>query len=216
MTWPSSAGLLTRRSGHSASGWTALVADEEGSREHASAGLLVDPCISCNEPHASAAIARRNAVRRRIACLRPRSLVRSVVGMRTVSVARLHRPSSRNPTLERAGMGFKGTIAIVAGASRGMGRTFSARLAERGAKVALVARTQADLDRTERELRADGAQIASFPTHITTALRSRPWSRRSAIASVASTSSSTVPSGARPAASSRPTKRAGTAPSTHA
>jgi 3-oxoacyl-[acyl-carrier protein] reductase len=64
-------------------------------------------------------------------------------------------------------MELKGKVAIVTGATRGMGRAISGRLAERGARVALVARTRNDLDRTQREITEAGGEAASFATDIT-------------------------------------------------
>ena len=64
-------------------------------------------------------------------------------------------------------MELQGKVAIITGATRGMGRAISGRLAERGARVALVARTQADLERTEYEIREVGGEAASFPADIT-------------------------------------------------
>ncbi|MFP6570661.1 MAG: SDR family oxidoreductase [Dehalococcoidia bacterium] len=52
-------------------------------------------------------------------------------------------------------LGLTGKIAIVTGGSDGIGRAAATAMAEEGAKVAIVARTQADLDRTTEELKKE-------------------------------------------------------------
>src|SRR5437773_8666806 len=48
---------------------------------------------------------------------------------------------------------LKGKVAIVGGASKGLGRACAEVLAEEGAKVAMCSRTRADLDRAAQEIR---------------------------------------------------------------
>lgn len=59
-------------------------------------------------------------------------------------------------------MDVKGNVAIVTGATRGMGHAMSRRLAQAGARVALVARTEAALRETEAEIHAAGGEAAGF------------------------------------------------------
>jgi NAD(P)-dependent dehydrogenase (short-subunit alcohol dehydrogenase family) len=56
-----------------------------------------------------------------------------------------------------------GKVAVVTGASRGLGQRVALRLAASGADVALIARGTAALDDTARQIAAIGRQSASFP-----------------------------------------------------
>jgi 3-oxoacyl-[acyl-carrier protein] reductase len=60
-------------------------------------------------------------------------------------------------------MSLTGKIAIVTGASRGIGEAISTVLASRGATLALVARASADLDAVAARLSAAGAHAFAFP-----------------------------------------------------
>ena len=64
-------------------------------------------------------------------------------------------------------MQFDGSVAIVTGASRGMGRAISTRLAERGAQVVLTARGEDGLREAETEIQAGGGHAAAFVTDVT-------------------------------------------------
>ncbi len=64
-------------------------------------------------------------------------------------------------------MDVNGSVAIVTGATRGMGRAISARLAEVGARVALVARDQAALDEVEAAIRGTGGEATAFRADVT-------------------------------------------------
>ncbi len=61
-------------------------------------------------------------------------------------------------------MELDGKVAIVTGASAGIGRAVARKLAERGARVALVARTRETL---AREAAAIGERAAAFPLDVT-------------------------------------------------
>jgi NAD(P)-dependent dehydrogenase (short-subunit alcohol dehydrogenase family) len=64
---------------------------------------------------------------------------------------------------------FSSRTVLVTGAGRGIGRSIALRFAEEGARVALVARTVADLEETSRQIAAaaGGAQSAVLPADIT-------------------------------------------------
>jgi 3-oxoacyl-[acyl-carrier protein] reductase len=60
-------------------------------------------------------------------------------------------------------LGLKGKVAIVGGASKGLGRACAEVLAEEGVKVALCSRTQAELERTAQEIRdRTGTDVLAF------------------------------------------------------
>jgi 3-oxoacyl-[acyl-carrier protein] reductase len=62
---------------------------------------------------------------------------------------------------------LSGRIALVTGASQGLGRRFARVLAERGAAVALAARQQGKLAEVERAIAASGARVASVTLDVT-------------------------------------------------
>ena len=58
-------------------------------------------------------------------------------------------------------------IALITGASRGIGRAIALRFAEEGAHVALVARNVADLEKTAREIEESGGHAIAVPADVT-------------------------------------------------
>ena len=62
--------------------------------------------------------------------------------------------------------GLEDQVAIVTGASQGIGRTLALALAEAGAHIALVSRTQSALDQVASEIDALGRQALVVPTDI--------------------------------------------------
>ncbi len=55
---------------------------------------------------------------------------------------------------------LQGKNAIITGAGKGIGRAIAIALASEGVNVGLIARTQADLDKVEAELKADGVKVS--------------------------------------------------------
>ena len=62
--------------------------------------------------------------------------------------------------------GLENQIAIVTGASQGIGRTLAVALAQAGADVALVSRTRSDLETVAKEIEAAGRQALVMPADI--------------------------------------------------
>ena len=64
-------------------------------------------------------------------------------------------------------MELNGKVAIVTGASRGLGVHISEALARKGAKLALAARSADDLEKTARDIGKVGASAITVPTDVT-------------------------------------------------
>jgi 5-hydroxydodecatetraenal polyketide synthase CpkA len=62
---------------------------------------------------------------------------------------------------------LEGQVAVVTGASRGLGRAYAGALAGAGASVALVARGTMELDAFERELSTHGHRVISIASDVT-------------------------------------------------
>ena len=58
-------------------------------------------------------------------------------------------------------------VAVITGASRGIGRAISLAYAREGASVVLAARSAAGLDEAAEEIRAPGARALPVPTDVT-------------------------------------------------
>ncbi len=63
-------------------------------------------------------------------------------------------------------MQLKGEVAIITGASRGIGRALAVAFAREGARVALAARSRAELEETERQVHEVGGQGLVVPTDL--------------------------------------------------
>lgn len=61
---------------------------------------------------------------------------------------------------------IQGKIAVVTGASRGLGRFIALRLAQQGATVALLARNESALEETRQQISAQGAQALVVPVDL--------------------------------------------------
>ena len=61
---------------------------------------------------------------------------------------------------------LEGKIALVTGASRGLGEAMAVALAAEGARVALISRSEADLRRVEQSIAQAGGEAAVFPADV--------------------------------------------------
>lgn len=59
-----------------------------------------------------------------------------------------------------------GRIAVVSGASSGIGEATAKALAKRGAHIALIARTASDLERVAARIRAEGGSASTYPVDL--------------------------------------------------
>ena len=64
-------------------------------------------------------------------------------------------------------LGIAGKVVFFTGGSKGMGREAAAMLAAEGCQVAIVARTQADIDIAVESIRADGGTAIGIAADIT-------------------------------------------------
>src|SRR5829696_7468129 len=79
------------------------------------------------------------------------------------------------PLSERgsAAGGLGGRAALVTGASSGLGRAVAVTLAEAGADVALIARSEQDLRQTEERVSRTGRRALALPTDLASATETR-------------------------------------------
>lgn len=64
-------------------------------------------------------------------------------------------------------MNLKGSIALVTGAGRGIGRAIALSLAKEGAEVVLTARTVAELGQVKKEIELIGGKALAIPADLT-------------------------------------------------
>ena len=72
-------------------------------------------------------------------------------------------------------LGLTGRVAMISGASRGIGKAVALGLAEEGCRLSLCARGRQDLDETSLELRARGVEVLASPLDVTDADAARRW-----------------------------------------
>ena len=72
-------------------------------------------------------------------------------------------------------LGLTGKVAMITGASRGIGKTIALGMAAEGCRLSLCARGREDLDETVGELRAGGAEVLGSCLDVTDANAARRW-----------------------------------------
>lgn len=63
-------------------------------------------------------------------------------------------------------LGLKGKVALITGASKGLGRAIAEELATEGVHVSICARGQEDLERTAQALRQHGVPVVAIPADV--------------------------------------------------
>ena len=67
-------------------------------------------------------------------------------------------------------LGLNGKVAIVAAASKGLGKASALALAREGARVTICARTEADLHAAAEQIRGEtGAEVLAVPADLSSA-----------------------------------------------
>ena len=74
---------------------------------------------------------------------------------------------------------LEGKIAIVTGASRGIGRAIALRLAQDGATLVLASRTAVDLEKVASEIKSKGGRRACRETFVILMFQPLWWMPRS-------------------------------------
>ena len=72
-------------------------------------------------------------------------------------------------------LGLTGRVAMISGASRGIGKAAASGLAAEGCRLSLCARGRTDLDETVRELRAQDADVLASTLDVTDENAARGW-----------------------------------------
>ena len=90
-------------------------------------------------------------------------------------------------------MTLSGRVALVTGASQGIGRACALKLAASGASVAVAARNQEKLSELVQQITASGGKASAFPLDVADEDQVKPRSRPLSDNSAKSTSSSTTP-----------------------
>ncbi|HEY2105639.1 MAG TPA: SDR family NAD(P)-dependent oxidoreductase [Candidatus Binataceae bacterium] len=77
-------------------------------------------------------------------------------------------------------LGLTGKVALITGASRGIGRAIAQALAQEGVRVSMCSRTADSLEQSATELRAGGHEIFSMPADVTDPAQAAAWVRATA------------------------------------
>src|SRR5262249_57342148 len=83
--------------------------------------------------------------------------------------------AARCAMLRAMDLGIRGRTAMVAAASKGLGKAIAAALVKEGARVSIAARSAEPLAATERQLRAAGGDVLALPVDVTRAEDLERW-----------------------------------------
>lgn len=72
-------------------------------------------------------------------------------------------------------LGLAGKVAMISGASRGIGRAIALGLADEGCRLSVCARGQGQLDATEREAQRRGGEVLAVCRDVTDEVQARVW-----------------------------------------
>jgi 3-oxoacyl-[acyl-carrier protein] reductase len=72
-------------------------------------------------------------------------------------------------------LGLKGKVAMVSGASRGLGRAMALRFAAEGCRLSLCARGKEGIERVAQEVQNSGAEVTALAGDVTNEVDARRW-----------------------------------------
>ncbi|HVN28309.1 MAG TPA: SDR family NAD(P)-dependent oxidoreductase, partial [Candidatus Binataceae bacterium] len=72
-------------------------------------------------------------------------------------------------------LGLKGKVAMITGASKGLGRAMAKAFGEEGVKLSICARGEADLKNAEAEFKQLGFEVLAMPADITKVADTSKW-----------------------------------------
>lgn len=78
-------------------------------------------------------------------------------------------------------LGIQGRVALITGASKGIGKAAAEELAKEGCKIVICARHANELNEFASELRANGVEVLAIPADMTQDSDIKNWSNRQPI-----------------------------------
>src|ERR1041384_8373826 len=72
-------------------------------------------------------------------------------------------------------LGIKGRVAMIAAASKGLGRAIAGALAKEGCRLSICSRSRESIETAKNELEADGAEVLALPCDVKSAEDLQRW-----------------------------------------